>query len=209
MYEFKEEKMFLEQTQSVKTENTVLFTGEPIEEIYTLVARPNALIATTLEDVVKPLIARHQELFAYKKTQYHATIMGDIPVAQDQSELSALFKEVAKDYPLHAIYKGLHLRNAALFVSVYFEKDMVHKLREALRQKLPTFVDYSSYLEGLDHVSWLNLARFSSPITEALKEDVLTYHSALFGSENHPQLQFYRTSSLTLDTDQSELIAKI
>ncbi len=174
------EEVLSTQTANIESADTILFDGRPIEPVYTLVARPNETITNVLWPMKNKLSSLISSgLYFYDKSQYHFTIVGEVPAKINQNELEKIFTSILPHYLLAPNYKGLQINPRGICVGVYFTKDELFNLRKELRKHYP-FKDFNSSLADLNHIGWLNLARFTEPLSETTKSVIFSLSGHIF-----------------------------
>jgi|GEM_PF-6417121 len=206
MQTFLEEKFISEQTKQLQPKGIIPFVDAPFAPIYTLVARPSQEVREKIRTAGQSLKKIDPHQYFYSPEQYHFTLMGDIPLVHEKEHLIKIFKETLRKNPLNIVYKGIQMNSKSAFVPIYFENDALHKFRTALREIEPSFYNYSSFLQGLDSIAWLNIVRFTRPFSPKLKDKVIQQKDIIFGAEYNLKIELYETTSLVLLPQDSKLV---
>ncbi len=205
---FADEHILSAQTASIKPEDIIVYKNKPISSVYSLVARPSQSVREKLAEALDKIKSDDLSLYEYSpSTQYHFTVIGDIPESYDPKKLTAMIEDVLRGCSLSPTYKGLHINLQGICTGVYFEHNEIEKIRADFRRIDNSLIDYNSFLPDLNKIGWLNIARFTEPFTPELKQCVLAEQETVFGSDKIDHLELYLTTSKVLAPESSELIS--
>lgn len=198
-----------EQFLDVKPDRIVPFLDTPFEEVYTIVARPDQNLIQVIEDLQEEYASKDSDQYVYSKDRLHMTILGDIPVSLNQSNLKTIFREGLKT-KLQCKVWGTASNPSASSISLYPENFSFHTLREELRDDLQAHgTDFSKYIKTYEYVGWINILRYIFSPKQELLDSIESYLEKDFGTFEFNTFQLLRVSNLVLSPERTTVVDEV
>jgi hypothetical protein len=175
-----------------------------------MVARLPESITTTLNEVITELKLRNPAHYYYPTDTMHLTVQNLDHARQrcsNQSEwLTQLRSNIASCQPFVVRAKGLGVSSSTVFVQLFPEDDSISELRQKLANGTSSSGTFraSSKTTAAElfrsrlfrHLAFVNIVRFSGPISLPFVQEVARRHASYFGRFTIKQLEVVLTDKL-------------
>ncbi len=171
----------LDQLKALKAADIVLLDEAPIQENITIVAKPPKESIKKISKLISELKLLDSNQFFYPVERLHLTILGNIPVTVDIKS---------------------HLQSIK---SVLMKQEIAFKLYGIGSNQAD---NYSRILEFYEYVGWINYMRYLEQPQQSFLDKLFAYKDTVFGVMPVSKVQIFRTTSKTIDSQQSTLISE-
>jgi len=177
----------------LKPENCEIFLETKTDRHYTIVVMIPTHIASKMDQFQKKLLEIESSLVTGSKDLMHLTLIY-LPGDRDIDEIKMFLEDYFKGSKFGFSLSGLFISSKGMGVAAYPSNDTLINLRMKMGEKF----DFPFSLSGLEHISWITLARVSKKPSQEFIDYLKLNFDKDFGSFQVSKVDIFENKDKTL-----------